>query len=458
MRDANGAPHSHDDASAVAGYDAALALLLGFRGDPVAAVDGVLAAHPDLVMGHNLRAALHLLGTEKAALAEAGRSLAAAEALAGRANDRERLHLAAIRAWAAGDLGGAARAWEEVLLRHPTDVLALFAAHQLDFFTGDAWNLRDRVARVLPAFGPDLPASSYLLGMLAFGLEECGDYGRAEAAGREAVERNPRDAWAIHAVAHVLEMQGRQQDGIAWLGTRTANWAEDNFFAVHNWWHLALFHLDLEDGKRVLALYDGAVRRQPSTVVLDLVDASSLLWRLRLQGIDVGARWGEVAECWAAMVDDGWYAFNDVHAAMAFVSAGRHDLAARQRATLERAAAGAGTNARMAAEIGRPVLDAVLAYDRGDDDRVLDLLLPVRFLAHRFGGSHAQRDLVHQTAIHAALRGGQPALARALARERVTLKPSSPANWRWLGRALDRCEDPAGAAEARRRADAIRVG
>ena len=83
--------------------------------------------------------------------------------------------------------------------------------------------------------------------MYAFGLEETGDYARAEEVGRRAVELNARDAWASHAVAHVMEMQARLDEGISWLETTSRSWARDNGFAYHNHWHLALYHLDLGD-------------------------------------------------------------------------------------------------------------------------------------------------------------------------------------------------------------------
>jgi len=66
--------------------------------------------------------------------------------------------------------------------------------------------------------------------MHAFALEETARYDRAEAPGRRAVELGPRDAWAWHAVVHCLEMQGRPQEGIAWLRSDTQAWSEENFF------------------------------------------------------------------------------------------------------------------------------------------------------------------------------------------------------------------------------------
>ena len=122
----------------------------------------------------------------------------------------------------------------------------------MDFYTGDSRMLRDRIARALPQWSKDLPGYHAILGMHAFGLEETGLYARAEAVGRRAMELEPRDAWAWHAVAHVLEMQTRRQEGIAWLRQDSDAWSKENFFAVHNWWHLAICQLDLEELDEVL--------------------------------------------------------------------------------------------------------------------------------------------------------------------------------------------------------------
>jgi hypothetical protein len=203
------------------------------------------------------------------------------------------------------------------------DALALQAGHLIDFYTGASRMLRDRIARVLPAWSEGMPGYHALLGMHAFGLEEMGLYARAEGAGRRAVELEPRDGWAQHAVAHVLEMQGRQHDGIAWMRANPEAWSRDSFFAVHNWWHLALYHLDLGEPEEVLRLYDGPIYGRASPAVLDMVDASALLWRLHLRGVEIGDRWQALANAWELVAAPGVYAFNDAHAMMAFVGAGR---------------------------------------------------------------------------------------------------------------------------------------
>src|SRR5262249_10305890 len=160
--------------------------------------------------------------------------------------------------------------------------------HQVDFFRGDSRMLRERIARALPAWDAGVPGWHALLGMHAFGLEETGDYAQAEAQGRRAVEIEPRDSWAWHAVAHVHEMRSQPRAGIAWLEPVRGTWAQGSFLATHNVWHLALFKLELGDEDAALALYDDAIGGTGSTIVLDLVDASAMLWRLQLRGVDVG--------------------------------------------------------------------------------------------------------------------------------------------------------------------------
>src|SRR5690606_31925764 len=211
---------------------------------------------------------------------------------------------------------------EDLSATYPRDALALQAGHQVDFFTGDSRMLRDRIARALPAWDRSIPGYHALLGMHAFGLEECGDYAQAEREGRRSVELEPRDSWGWHVVAHVMEMRHLPREGIAWLGPNAATWSRGSFLGAHNWWHLALFHLEEDRVDEVLRLYDQSIGGPGSSVVLDMVDQSAMLWRLALRGIDVGTRWQPLADRWAPLASAGNYAFNDLHAMMAFVGAG----------------------------------------------------------------------------------------------------------------------------------------
>jgi hypothetical protein len=256
--------------------------------------------------------------------------------------------------------------------------------------------------------------------MYAFGLEETGDYLNAERHGREAVALEPADGWAQHAVAHVLEMQSRREEGVRWM-RGNPGWQRDSFFAVHNWWHLALYHLELGDHTAVLELFDGPIDGHQPTLLLELIDCSALLWRLHLRGVDVGARWQSLAERWAPAAAAGNYAFNDLHAAMAFAQAGREDLLRQVFESQAAAMLRDDDNAAFTREVGAPATQAFVVYVDGRHERAVDLLRAVRSQAHRFGGSHAQRDLLDQTLIAAAHKAGQTGLARALTTERAAL-------------------------------------
>jgi tetratricopeptide (TPR) repeat protein len=452
LSDKRGVPVSTSSRAALDHYETAVELLNGYFLDPIAAIDAALAEDPGFVMGRCFKAGVALSMAEKGAESMLRESVEAAEALAASANPRERGHIAAARAWLDGEFARAADLYGRVLEDHPRDILALQIAHLCDFYLGRSTMLRDRIARVLPDWDGDVPGRGYVLGMHAFGLEETQLYERAEDAGRRALDENPRDPWAVHAVAHVMEMQGRVAEGIAWLAGRETDWSPDNMFAYHNWWHRALYHLDRDQHDQALDIYDRHIRPQPSTVALEMVDASALLWRLHLRGADVGTRWKNLADAWQPMAEDGHYAFNDAHAMMAFVADGRRKATNRLLATLARRAGGKGTNAMMTREVGVPLCLALDAFGRGDYGTAADLLLPLPPIASRFGGSHAQRDVIHLTLTEAAVRAGRLGLARALLAERRDLKPSSAFNWRQTSRVLGLAGDARGAAAASRRA------
>lgn len=424
IADLHGLTLSGADRAGTDHYLSGLHELRCFIGDPVGSADAAIAAAPDFVMAHVLRGYLFGLSTERAAMLEARASFTAAAKLV--ATPREQAHVAALGALAHGRWLEAGAALARLSREHPLDALALQAGHQIDFFTGNAPELRDRLARALPHWDPAMPGYHAMLGMQAFGLEETGDYAKAERFGRRAVELEPRDGWAQHAVAHVMEMQCRQRDGIAWMRQSPENWTRESFLQTHNWWHLTLFHYDLGEIDDVLALYDGPIAETGSTYVLTLVDASAILWRLSLGGHDVGGRWTDLAERWAPKAGDAVNAFNDMHAMMAFVGAGRSDLARRLLEAQAQAVEAGDDNAGFTRDIGLPLARAMLAFGEGDHAGAVGLILPVRAIAHRFGGSHAQRDVIELTLIEATLRAGDRALAERLTAERMAARPDSP--------------------------------
>ncbi|MDG4873505.1 tetratricopeptide repeat protein [Mesorhizobium sp. WSM4935] len=435
MKDAFGLTYSGATEAGYSSYARAVHELQCFIGDPVGSIECAIANDPAFVMAHVFKGYLFGLATERDATAVARSSHQAALPLA--ATAREQAHVAALGHLADGRWHEAARILEDIAIDNPRDALALQVGHQIDFFTGNARMLRDRIGRALPAWQKNMPGYHAILGMQAFGLEEMGDYARAESLGRQAIEIEPRDGWAQHAVAHVMEMQSRQRDGIAWMRANPDAWSKNSFLKIHNWWHLALFHYDLGETNEVLKLYDGPIYGDRSTLALNMVDASAILWRLTLGGIDVGDRWAALAENWIPKAAAGNYAFNDAHAMMAFVGAGLEAPAKTLLEAQRQAMRGSDDNAVFTRDVGHPLTLAIKAFGEGRYDETVRLIRPIRSIAHRFGGSHAQRDVIDLTLIEAALRAGHIALARALTAERQLARPDSPLSTLFSRRAAD---------------------
>jgi tetratricopeptide (TPR) repeat protein len=423
--DAQGLRLTGSDESAAA-LDRAISDYLGWKGDPIAQLQNAVDQDPDFGLGASAIASLFLLGGFRGDHPRVTTALSAAEHAGVDATSRESRHLAAAKTLAAGGIANAINLWESILVDHPTDALALRFAHDAYFCLGQSLSIRDSIARVLPHWDPQGENYGYVLGQYAFGLEEAGELRRAEEIGHAAIARNAEDGWAIHAVAHVLETESRQAEGIAFLQAAHPGWSRAHALAVHNGWHLALYLIEEGRFDEVLADYDQYVApKLAGDCLLDLVDASALLWRLELAGADVGERWAPLAAQWLTHVDDHVLAFNDLHIALAVSRAGDRLGVERLRRSLDRYERdGQGDNRNVTAEVGRRLIDGVLAFAAGEYARAVELIQPVRYQANRIGGSHAQRDLITQTLIAAAERAGQLSLTRALLAERIAVRPT----------------------------------
>jgi hypothetical protein len=436
LNDSRGLAVSTTSGSALDKYELAVRQTAGYFGNPLATLDEALAEDPDFAAAHMLRADLAVMSSEQGALPLIRESLAAFDRIGNRATPRERAHAAAARAWLEGDFQRSVHLYGAIAIEHPRDLVALQSAHIIDFYLGDSTMLRDHIAQALPYWNHDVPGYGYLLGMHAFGLEETGNYARAEDVGRHALALNAQDPWAVHAVQHVFEMQARIHDGIEWLNATSANWA-DSALAFHNWWHLALHQLELGDIPAALDVYDRLVHPKETAVALELVDASQMLSRIALRGGAVGTRWQALADDWSKTSEGGFYVFNDLHALLAYAFAGREQDTRRMLQALEKSAEGEGTNAQNTRAVGLPIAYAIVAMAAGRPAEAVERLMPVRSRSYRIGGSHAQRDLVQLTAIGAALAARNGRLARAIAAERTEQRPASPHNWRLTARALE---------------------
>lgn len=398
--------------------------LVALSGEPVALADAA-AADPGLILARVLQAYLALYSTAESGFETAGSLVMGVDAWELGAGERELLHVLAAQSWASGEWERAVNFLERALLHDPRDLLALKVAQDLYFFLGDKQGLRGVVERVLRAWPQDQPGWGYVQGMYAFGLEETGRYVEAEDRARAALGENARDVWAVHALAHVFEMEGAQQDGVEFLAGTVENWG-GSYFAVHIWWHRALYHLELGALEEVLALYDGTIRRTRSSEWLDIVDAASLLWRLHLFGVDVEGRANDLADDVLPLLGRPVYVFNDWHAVMVAGLAGRRKES--ERIILANRFEATGTNRRAIDSAGLGLLEGFHAFAQGDPAGAVRRLLDSRPRAHVVGGSHAQRDIVDVTLLAAAARSANGELCATLLSERLERKPSAKAS------------------------------
>jgi tetratricopeptide (TPR) repeat protein len=420
--------HTENHPDARIRYEHALESLLTNRGDPSRDADQLLADDPHFILGHCLRAGLIVRGADTSARSKLIESINVIEATCTASDGAARYHASAARAWLEGNQALALERYGSILIDYPRDILALAVAHALDFRLGQRRMLQDRVAELLPEWHAGVPGYASVLSMYAFGLEENGQYRRAEKMARRALEIDPRHPGAIHVIAHVMEMQGRAREGIEFLAATEAAWMDAQGICVHLAWHRALFHLDADDPQGALAIYDALIAKDGG--VSELADASALLWRLQLRKVQVGNRWQVLADRWQMRTLVGVRPFYIAHAIMAFAAVGRTAAAQRAFDALPQN----GTDQAAASHQEDVLLvqfcKALLAFSYGDYVSCVELLRRVRHIANLCGGSLAQCDLIHLTFTEAALRAKKINLARALVAERRARKPSSRFNHR----------------------------
>jgi len=438
--DARDLPISTASARAAAAYDHLVTGYLTQRADTPARLTALLEADPDFALAHCMQGYFAMMAYKETAIPTAVQAARTAQSLAAHATPRERSHTAALTAWAAGELDRAIALWESILRTHPFDVVAFRLAHFANFWLGRPQDMVSSVERVIPVWSEDVANYASILACHSFAHEEVGNYRAAEPSGRRAIELDPCDLWAAHAIAHVMEMQGRRSEGIEWLTTLAPNWEGSHNLQHHLWWHLALFKLEYGDYAGVLELYDTRFRNlaAPLTIAapdvyIDVQNAASTLFRLQRLGVDVGNRWEELADKAEARIGDCLSAFTLPHWLMALTATGRTAAAARMIEAMRAFANERGTVRRIVRDYALPIAEAQLAYAAGRHAAAVALMRPVLGGMYRLGGSHAQQDVLEQFFVDAALKAGSTGDIR-LAVERVAglraIPPERFVGWR----------------------------
>ena len=376
-------------------------------------------------------AALHMFAESADAPRNARPFIAAALEAAPRASQREQRFAAAVAAWVDGDIPRAIALHEEQARQCPRDLAALKLGQYHLFNQGNGPGMLRLALAALPHAGE----VAYLHGMAAFGWEQCHLLPQAERAARHALALCGKEPWAQHAIAHVMLTEGRLQEGLQFMQDASAGWTGLNsFMQTHNWWHLALFALELGDGAAALQLYDTQVWGVVKAYSQDQIGAVSLLARLELAGVPVGDRWQDVADHLALRVHDHVLPFLDMQYLYGLARAGRAE-AATLLGSIEAHCQGitaAGADQPQAQEIDDvwrhvclPASRGLLAHAQGRHREAaveLGAALP-RML--EIGGSHAQRDLFAQIHLDALVQLGESAAAQQTLQPQINSQPQS---------------------------------
>jgi hypothetical protein len=417
MQDCLGNPLTLADAASAGAVDD---FVEGFIASEARAANILQVADHDpspLVQAYS--AALHMFAESRDARANAQPFIDRALGAVARATPREARFVAAVAAWVGGDMPRAIALHEEQAREFPRDLASLKLGQYHLFNLGNSPGML-KIALAARDASADVP---YFHGMLAFAWEQCHFLADAEASARHAIAMRRKEPWAHHALAHVLLTQGRFAEGYAFMQDVSPTWTGLNSFMVtHNWWHQALFALELGRGDEALALYDRHVWGVVKAYSQDQVNAVSLLARLELAGVEVGGRWHDVGAYLAPRTHDHVLPFLDLHYLYGLARAGR-DGADVLAAGIESHARTCGGDAWV--RVCVPASQALFAHARGDWSSTVDAMGQALPRLVEIGGSHAQRDLFVQVYLDAMIRSGKLAGAQNLLQPMVAAQPAS---------------------------------
>lgn len=417
-----------DRADTLGAYNVFAADWIGY-GPKVRSVFTAADADPDCALVNANAAAVHMALEAAPSFKKARGYLRRARKVAAHATAREQAFVAAVADWWRGSAAGALKRLRGIVADHPGDIVAAKWAQYLAFNMGDARGMLEVAKAILPAHQETAGAWS----MLAFAHEQSNAIGVAEEAAYRALELNPRDPWAHHAIAHVMETRGRVDDGIAFMSKHAAGWADRSIFVrEHNYWHLAVFHLDRDEPQRALEIFDKHLWGEWREFAQEQIGAISALWRLELRGADVGRRWEPVV----AKVIERWHEhilpFNDLHFVYALARGGRVREAQEFLVSMMRH--GAKDASGVWESVAIPCAQGLIAYAERRYAAAAEGIGQALGRLHLVGGSHAQRDVFVQTFIDAGLKAGRHSAVSDLVARRAAARPTVPEVQRLLSR------------------------
>lgn len=435
FKDNSGQEFTAANQQAVDAFERTVEALYRVATDTGVHLKAVFEADPEMPMAHCLKGYFFMFMASAPLKQRAQKAHQDALKFAKHATPREIAHIKALGFWSSDQKSSAIKIWDEILEQHPLDAVALRLGHFGHFYSGDAVAMRKVLETVYPSWGPSTPGYSFILGMRGFAFEECGDYQDAEKFARAGLEIDAVDPWAIHAVAHIMEMQERRAEGVQWINGHKPNWQGANNFRYHVIWHLALMHWGLGDFERVLKIYDEELWDPSSDEYADLCNNAALLMRLEYVGIDIGDRWQNLYEKVKERTDEHILLFADVHFAMMYAAMGDD---ARVQDLISNSPDIGGA---LRTEVSGPLCQAMMDFRNDNCHQAQTTLLGLRGRIIEIGGSHAQRDVFELLMIEASIKSGDFETARHMLVNRTQTSPNNGVNWKKLAGVLTELGD-----------------
>lgn len=327
--------------------------------------------------------------------------------------DREKLHVKALRHMREGWKIKACDTYDQILLHHPSDLLAHKLNQQCLFFLGQKTRIKDNIERVFKSCPPSTPLYHFLYGDLSFALCEDRQYDEAEALALKGISLYSKDSWASHALAHVYDMTGRYRQGIHFLDSTVNEWESGEMLSSHVHWHNALFNIEVADYERAVEIFNEEIlkKRLNYKDSLSFVDASSLIYRLKLQGIDMPDNLHFLSKVVESHIDDHTLPFNDLHLVLALLGQGRLKEAASFVEGLEQYVSTTTKDdayKELTSRVVVTVAKGLMEYERGNYEGAVEAMMAVMVEVVQLGGSEAQRDVFRQVFLDALIHSTQP--------------------------------------------------
>lgn len=426
LRDAYGLEVTTANAATIAAIDTYTQDWIGY-GTRLRTIFDAADADPESALANAQAAAVHMALEAATGFAAARHYIKRARMVVRDANEREKLFVAAVVAWWRGDTAMALATLRQLTQRFPEDIAAAKWGQYHAFNLGRCADVLSFAEDILPPHKQTAEA----WGMRAFGFEQCSRLREAEEAGRRALSLKRAEPWAQHAIVHVMDAQGRFDDGVEFLRDYAHTWKDRSvFIREHNYWHLALLHLDRDEPREALDTFDDHLWGEWPEFAQEQIGAISALWRMELRGVAVGDRWAPVVDNVLTRWHEHILPFHDMHFVYALA---RGDRMAEARAFLTSLARHGERDASGVWEsVAAPLAAALIAYAQGKHEQAANAIAPLLPRLHLIGGSHVQRDVFVQTWMDAASKAGQHSAVEDLLARRHRERPAVAANRRLL--------------------------